>query len=393
MNKRIISALALVFCAVGLLSFPTFAQETPADDQTTINAPLEEREVQYAVAKVRKVEEKEEVVPEDNPDYVPGLKKEQKRITQTAEVVITSGEKDIFAKTYTLENTIVNRPKDIRVKEGDSVAIQVVRAIATKEVKSMVIMDYARTTASWVYIIIFAAALLVFGRKKGLKTIVGLVFTFALIFYVLVPSILNGMDPLLVAIAVVAVSTAVLLIVAMGWNKQALSAGLGTIGGTIVAALLGIAFTSFSHISGFASDEAITLYNFNPNLNYSAILLAGVIIGAFGAVMDVAVSISSSLREIREHSTRAGFKELFASGMKVGKDIVGTMSDTLILAYVGTALPLILLLAINNNSAFALNQDFIVDEIIRAIAGSLGLMAAIPITAYFAALFESKTRR
>lgn len=391
MKKQIIAAILLLFSTV-FLTVPVYAQNAEKAPATEINAPVEEREVEYAVAKVRKVEEKEELITEDNPDYTPLLGKEQKRVTQSIDLVITSGEKDIFAKTFTLENITANRPKDIRVKEGDKVAVQVVRSKATKEIRSMLITDYARTTASWLYIIIFAIALLAFGRKKGLKTIIGLVFTFAMIFYVLVPSILNGADPLLVAVGVVAVSTAVLLVVAMGWNKQALSAGLGTLGGTIVAALLGITFTHFSHITGFASEEAIVLYNFNPNLNYGAILLAGVIIGAFGAVMDVAVSISSSLGEIRQHSNRIGFKELFASGMKVGKDIVGTMSDTLILAYVGAALPLILLLAINSNTAFALNQDFIVDEIIRAIAGSLGLMAAIPITAYFAALFESKNR-
>ncbi len=390
MKKLILNCLITVMTVASVGFVPVIAQENPSE--TTTVAPLEEREVDYAVGKVRKVEEKEEIVTEENPDYIPQLEGEQKKITQSIDLVITSGAKDIFTKTYTLENVIVNRPKDIRVKEGDKVAIQVVRAVNTKEIRSMIIMDYSRTTASWMYIIIFALALLAFGRKKGLKTVIGLVFTFAMLFYVLVPAILRGYDPLLVAVAVVTLSTIVLLVVALGWNKQALSSAIGTIGGTIVAAALGSLFMYFSHITGFASEEAMTLYRFDPNLNYGAILLAGVIIGAFGAVMDVAVSISSSLREIREHSSRAGFTQLFASGMKVGKDIVGTMSDTLILAYAGTALPLILLLAINNNTAFALNQDFIVDEIIRAIAGSLGLMAAIPITAYFAALFESKSR-
>lgn len=360
----------------------------PGQEQTT--AEIKE---EFGQAKILDVQE--EISPIEPGDYAynEDLKKtEQQRIKQTVTLEFLDGPGEVKGKKAQTVNELEERPRDLRLKKGDIVIVTFLRNAQTGKITEFFVSDYARSGLTWVYIGLFILAICIFGGKKGLLTVLGLLVTFAVIFYVLVPGILSGGDPLWLSIVTVSIATVALHVFVGGISIKAISSILGTIGGTIVAALLASFAASLSVLSGFASDEAQRLFTLNPNLDFHGIFLAGVIVGSLGAVMDVGVTISSAIQEIKSHVPDASFKQLFGSGMNVGKDVVGTMSGTLILAYVGTGLPLILIMSSYDSSYLAANYDFIVVEIIRGIAGSIGLMTTIPITAYLAALMEMKMR-
>ena len=147
-------------------------------------------------------------------------------------------------------------------------------------------------------------------------------------------------------------------------------------------------------LTGFGHEETRTLFAKFPNLNFNGLFYSAIMIGAIGAVMDVAMSISSSINEIKKANPKLNSKELFKSGVRIGKDIIGTMSNTLIYAYVGASLGLLLLFSSFGESYLKIfNFEFMAEEIIRSIAGSIGLIGAIPLTAMFAAWFETRSKK
>ncbi len=345
--------------------------------------------VGYIEAKVLDVQESIIPVDEANPEFNELLVPNQKEITQTVKVKITSDGK-YKNKDYTLTNVAVGRPNDLRIHKGDPVLIQLQKGESGEIV--MYIVDYVRSTQVWLYIVLFAVVLLVFGRKSGLTSLLGLLFTFLMIFYVFIPGIMNGYNPLLLALITATIVTIVVHGFVAGYTPKSVSSIIGTIGGVAVAGILGYVFMNWAYLVGLSSEEARNIYLLiNPKIDFANMYLAGVVIGSLGAVMDVGISISSAISELRIHAKDPSFEVLFKAGMNIGKDVLGTMSNTLILAYVGAAIPLMIILYSQNLMGMALNIDYIADEIVRSIAGSLGLFATIPITAYIAAKMESKT--
>ena len=183
---------------------------------------------------------------------------------------------------------------------------------------------------------------------------------------------------------VCALSSAFTIFVVSGRNRKTITAILGTVGGVLSAALIALLIGQWAKLTGLGNEEA-QLLAYVPQfrqLDYKGLLFAGIIIGALGAVMDVAMSIASSMSEIEQIHPKISNKELFKSGMNVGRDIMGSMSNTLILAYVGSSIQVLLLFYSFNVSTYAIiNMDHMASEIIRAMAGSIGLVLAIPITA------------
>lgn len=192
-------------------------------------------------------------------------------------------------------------------------------------------------------------------------------------------------------------STLVTYIIIAGISSKSIGALIGTISGLFLAASISFIISRFAHINGITGDE-INMLLYLPTeiqLDLRGLFLGGVIIGSLGAVMDVSISISSSIWEIKKNSPSISCKGLFISGMEVGKDIMGTMTNTLILAYTGASLPLLLIInAYEFSFTRMINMEFIAIEFIRAMAGSIGLIVAIPATAiatsYFATRKDSK---
>ena len=238
------------------------------------------------------------------------------------------------------------------------------------------------------YILILAIAFLVlmvlFGRLKGFNAIVALGFICLAIFLVFIPAILAGINIYLATIIVCAYAIISTLLIVVGPNKKALSSILGCLGGVLLAGLLVFFMDIILNLTGMIDDETpmlLLLPTENP-INLRAIIFAGVTIGAVGAIMDVAMSIASSLWEVKQAGAKADFSSILKSGVNIGKDILGTMLNTLILAYIGSSLSLILLISAHATSLTLLfNTEMVIVELLRALVGSFGILLTIPLTA------------
>lgn len=225
--------------------------------------------------------------------------------------------------------------------------------------------DFSRITPLVMLCAFFFLLILIFGRKKGLDTIISLVFTCLAVFINLIPAILNGQNIYVWSIVTCVYITVMTLVLIEGLNIKCLAAGVGCVGGVL-------------------DSEWLYLYNLrkdNP-IDLKAIIFAMIIVGAVGAVMDVAMSIASSLCEINEKSPDLPARELLKSGLTIGRDIMGTMANTLVLAYIGSALCcMLLMVTYSSNVSQILNREQIAVEILQALAGSIGILAALPLTA------------
>ncbi|MBI9091921.1 MAG: YibE/F family protein [Desulfobacterium sp.] len=236
--------------------------------------------------------------------------------------------------------------------------------------------------------VVFLGGLIIIGGVKGLKAIFTLVFTIWAVIKVLLPMILKGYDPVLVSVGICGVVIVVTLLVISGVNKKTLAAIAGTLGGVIIAGFSALLIGYMANLTGLGNEESIHLILYSRNIDFRGLLFAGIIIGALGAVMDVGMSVASSMYEIQSANPEIGQKALITAGMNVGRDIMGTMSNTLILAYVGSSLNLLLLFS-TYDTPFneIIGRDNMAAEVVRALAGSVGLIFTIPLTALAASRF------
>jgi len=243
--------------------------------------------------------------------------------------------------------------------------------------------------------ILFVICVILFGGKKGFNTILSLGLTCAAVFAFFIPSILSGRNIYLTALLVCAYTTVVTLLIVIGYNKKSLAAAIGCMSGIAVTGLVTIIMDRVLFLTGVL-DEHSRFLMFLPiegTINLRAIVFAGIIIGAMGAVMDVAMSISSAMWEIKERAGKIKFDELLRSGITIGRDVFGTMANTLILAYIGTSLSVILILLVYTDSLTSLlNMEMIVVEILQALAGSLGILFTMPLTSFFCATIFLKDK-
>jgi uncharacterized membrane protein len=243
--------------------------------------------------------------------------------------------------------------------------------------------------------VFFVFFIFLFGRKKGLNTLLSLGLICAAIFAVFIPSILSGKNIYLMAILVCLYNMVTTPLIVMGYNKKSLAAIAGCTGGVMIAGLIALIMDKSLHLTGVIDQHSRFLLNLpgDLQLNLNAVIFAGIIIGAMGAVMDVAVSISSSLWEIKEKARNLTFKVLFRSGINIGRDIMGTMADTLVLAYIGSSLSVVILLTVFSGSLMELfNSEMIAVEILQAVAGSFGILFAMPLTALFCSLIYLRNK-
>lgn len=246
------------------------------------------------------------------------------------------------------------------------------------------ITDYYRAPVLIFLVVLFFALLILIGGTKGVKAILSLLLIFVAIAYMFLPAVKHGFNPILSAILVSAFATATTMLLVAGFNRKALAATIGTVGGVTVGGILAYIMIKLAPLTGLASSEArILLGNLDGDLNafnFQGVLAAGVLIASLGAAMDVAISIASAAYELHLSNARQSSAELFMHCMNVGKDIMGTMTNTLILAYTGSAITLFLLL-MEEPITKIMNLEVIVTELTSAVIGSIGLLLAIPITA------------
>ena len=287
-----------------------------------------------------------------------------------------------------IENMLTGNPAyDINLTKGNKVVLHVEPnsdTITTPEDVDFFIADLKRDNQIFVFTGIFFILLLLIGKKKGFTSIISIISTIALIFFMLLPMILNGFCPIASAVLTGIISTVITIYLVGGLNSKSSSAIIGTSISLIFAGALSMLAIYFAHLTGFAGEENMFLYTARPDLSFTGILSASMIISALGALMDTAVSIASTVNEIFETDKSLSVKQLFKSGMNVGRDIIGTMSNTLILVYLGSSLTLVLLSSnIDMNKFFNLNQ--VATEILSALTGSIAILFCVPITAIIAA--------
>ena len=271
---------------------------------------------------------------------------------------------------------------DIVVKAGDKVVILVEEG--ENETIDVFISDYMRQDYSIYLALLFALLIILVGRTRGLKAIITLSVTLLTIIKILLPAILKGMNPIPVTIVLSIFITVFTLFVISGINAKSISAIIGTISGVLVAGFLAYIIGTQVKLTGMSSEEAVMLLYIPQGIafDFKGLLFSGIIMGALGAVMDIGMSIASSIEEIHRINPSLTRKQLFSSGMNVGRDVMGTMTNTLILAYTGSSIPLLLLfMAYETSMIKILNLDVIATEVVRSLTGSIGLVVAIPFTA------------
>ena len=315
-----------------------------------------------------------------------GLKQGENSTKQVVDVVVVSGK--FRGKHVTVDNMLTGNPAyDIPVKKGDRVILHLESEnpeYQTFENTSFFIADLKRDFALEVMGLIFCILLVVVGKKKGVRSLISIGATVGLIFCMLLPLILHGAEPIISTTAVCILSTVLTVYLVGGFNPKSTAAIIGTGVSLVFAGLLAILTIFAARLTGFAGEEVMFLYSAHPGLSFKGILASAMILAALGALMDTAVSIASTINEIHETKPDLGVRDLFRSGMNVGRDIIGTMSNTLILVYLGNSLPLVLLSGnIDLQKFFNLNQ--VATEIAAALVGSIAILLCVPATAIVAA--------
>ena len=324
---------------------------------------------------------------------VPNLQQGDNNVKQIVKIKVLSG-KYKGTERY-VDNMLTGNPAyDIPLKKGDKVVLHL--EANSPEVLSSDDVDFFIADLKRDNTLIFIAGaffilLVLIGGKKGTASLISIAATVALMFFVLMPLILHGFCPIASAVFTAILSSAITIYLVGGLNSKSSAAILGTVLSLIIAAGLSMGVIYYARLTGFAGEENMFLYSAHPNLNFTGILSASMIIAALGALMDTAVSIASTINEIYETDKTLSVKKLFVSGMNVGRDIIGTMSNTLILVYLGSSLSLVLLSSnIDLQKFFNLNQ--VATEISSALIGSIAILACVPLTAIIAAFMIKKQK-
>ena len=302
---------------------------------------------------------------------------------QELEIRILSGDhKDEIMTVTNYMSALFN----VDVDQGDRIIVR----IMTDEDGSYYasVFNYDRGIVLGAFLLIFFALLAILGGKKGIGALAGLLLTLGCIWFILIPCLIRGVPSIPVTIGVSAVSAAAGLIFLNGYSKKTLCAVCGCVGGVLAAGIAAAAVGTLSPMNGFNMQEAenLILYGADRGLKVSGLLVCGVLISALGAVMDVALGIASSVWEMKEQNPDVSAKSLFRSGMQIGKDAMGTMANTLILAFAGSSLNMLILVQTYDIPFLQLiNTDSIALEVVQSVAGSVGILLTVPLVAFISA--------
>ncbi|MEO3751748.1 YibE/F family protein [Streptomyces sp. B6B3] len=241
---------------------------------------------------------------------------------------------------------------------------------------------------------VFALVVVAVGRLRGLLALVGLVVSFAVLTAFILPAILNGSNPLLVAVIGGSVIMLVTLFLTHGVTARTAVAVLGTLISLLLIGLLGSAFIGWASLTGNTDDQTSLVHSLYPGIEIRGLLLAGILIGSLGVLDDVTVTQTSAVWELKQAEPGAGWPKLYRSAMRIGRDHIASVVNTLVLAYAGAALPLLLLFTIARSGVDTVAfSEVVAEEIVRTLVGSIGLVASVPVTTLLAALVVSADRR
>ncbi|WSD69606.1 YibE/F family protein [Streptomyces sp. NBC_01591] len=240
---------------------------------------------------------------------------------------------------------------------------------------------------------IFALAVVAVGRMRGVMALVALAVSFAVLTLFILPAILQGSNPLLVAVVGAGAIMLIALYMCHGLTARTSVAVIGTLISLLLIGLLGSLFIGWASLTGNTDDNTGLIHGLYPQIDMSGLLLAGVIIGSLGVLDDVTVTQTSAVWELHQANPTMGARGLYRAGIRIGRDHIASVVNTLVLAYAGAALPLLLLFSIAQSSMGTVaNSELVAEEIVRTLVGSIGLVASVPVTTVLAALVVSADR-
>lgn len=308
--------------------------------------------------------------------------------TQNIKVELTSG--DDKGKTIEIENQVTTT-HNIYVEKGQRVVIKVDAPENTEVFYS--VYNYDRTPGIILIAFIFIVLMGLVGRSKGLKSVFGLVFTLLFICIFMIPMIYQGKPPIIMCFITVIVTAGTSMLLLNGFSKKTYVAVCSVVIGVIIAAMVFGIVSIVLHISGYNLEDAeeLILIHQNTGLRISELLFIGIIIASLGAIMDMTISVAAPLFEIKKQKPDIKPMEVFLSGMNMGSDMIGTMCETLILAFFGTAITTILVVvSYGTNLNQFLSSDYIAIEIAHSIVGAIAVIVTVPVTSALCA-FGSRT--
>ncbi|WP_236794572.1 YibE/F family protein [Amycolatopsis sp. GM8] len=313
----------------------------------------------------------------DEPDQKPCL---------TTDVQLTDG----AAAGRSIKLIVPIEPSTPRFSAGDKVVLAY-NGGDTKDSNSYQIVDFQRGLPLALLAALFAIAVVVLGRWQGLAALGALVMSFVVLVLFVLPAILAGEDPLLVAITGSGVIMFIALYVTHGLSARTSVAVLGTMVSLALIGLLSVVFSAAASLTGLDDSTSNLIGSLGHGIDARGLLLAGIVIGALGVLDDVTVTQTSAVWELRRANPDLGWQELYRAGLRIGRDHVGSAVNTLVMAYAGAALPVLLYSSLSGIGLGAIlgSQD-IAEEIVRTLAGSVGIVAAVPVTTIVAALIASR---
>lgn len=248
------------------------------------------------------------------------------------------------------------------------------------------ISDFVRTAPLFWIGVLFLGLVLLIGRGSGLRSLTGTLFSLVVVFFFILPQIVKGRDPVTVSIIGSTVLLAVSTYLVYGWNSKAHAAVIGMLVSLVLTGLLAWLFVGWTRLTGMSAEEsAYLVLELGADLNFRGLVLGGIIIGALGVLDDICIGQSSAIFELANANRTLSWQQLFRRSLNIGRDHIAAMVNTLLLAYVGASLPLMLVFTIYQEPLWQrVNREPIAEEIVRTLVGSVGLVLAVPITSLFA---------
>jgi uncharacterized membrane protein len=284
------------------------------------------------------------------------------------------------------------RNEMILLDVGDKVMLTI--SVTPDGIVSGYFTDFYRKNSLLLLFGIYVLASVAISGWKGVRSLLGIILSLAVIVLIILPGIQEGKDPLTISIFGAFLFVSFSLYLVYGWNAKTHAAVLGSFIALSITGLLAFFFVNNARLTGYGDENMFYISQLTQNtLNVRSLLLAGVLIGTLGVLDDLVISQASAVFELFQNNPEQHFRELYKSAMHIGQDHIAATVNTLVLAYAGAALPMLLLFSFRNvDFGMALNLEYIAEEIVRTMVGSLGLFAAVPVTTALAAIIAIKYR-
>ncbi|MER5257680.1 YibE/F family protein [Streptomyces sp. NPDC002855] len=389
--RKVIAAVLIPFATAVLVGLAVFwPGGAPSHERTGVGF---DRQTQSAdVTRVQKLSCKDvnasQTPPNGDTSTAEGQSAQSRAegICKKATIEVTSG-KDT-GRTFT---EIVQPDSPRQLREGQEVVVAY-EPSAPEELQYSV-TDVNRKFPMALLAGIFALAVVVVGRLRGVMALVALALSFLVLTFFILPAILQGSNPLVVAVIGASAIMLIALYLCHGLTARTSVAVLGTLISLLLIGLLGSLFIGWASLTGNTDDNTGLIHGLYPDIDMSGLLLAGVIIGSLGVLDDVTVTQTSAVWELHQANPTMGWRGLYGAAIRIGRDHIASVVNTLVLAYAGAALPLLLLFSIAQSSVGTVaNSELVAEEIVRTLVGSIGLVASVPVTTALAALVVSADR-